>query len=275
MIPLSHPLVQDYLRVAREHPGDETLPRILLWDRLQESPEDGGGGFPAPGTPGGLDLPTVCWWYAKGSDEDEPALRTVLAVVDEMVNNGGRIDVWSAEFKRRDRPTLVRGMSEDKRIFQYFLSRDIERSTELHYTGSWRLADSNPAQQAASKCAKAVVLRDLRRRVLELYPEVEVTVRCEVSQYQYARLPTPMDEPVVALFWDNGFRLDLDTRERQSRRPIHRTEDRENRRWVYTQTLTAPDLIPPDPEAQQAERGRRMFSHMFSRGLTLPTSDSG
>lgn len=270
MIPLSHPILRDYLAAFRRQPLDSWETRVYLFERLMD---EGGVGY--VGDKDGPTLADACLWYARCDDQDEPALRMALAEMDEMLHPehpmmlisnvpltalpGGAISA-PVESKTQLRVELVRAMKEDVQLFVqavsgYFpLQNAIAARAAAAYAGmmlgnelvSAELPRDHPAAQAASNRAKAAVCRDLRRRVLALYPEVEVTLRCALSNFEYPE-PPPATKIVREFFANNGFRLDLDKRHEQFYHRIHRTEDRERRLWVYTQTLTAPDLIPPEP----------------------------
>lgn len=91
----------------------------------------------------------------------------------------------------------------------------------------------------------------LKRKMLRLFPEVRYERRCELSQYAYPKPPTFAVDPVLRPFFEgNGFLLG----NRPLERFIVRTEDRENRRWVYLQTLTPEQLLPPEPEVSSRAR---------------------
>lgn len=214
MIPLSHPILADYLAAVRFRPCYAHAFALQSLDRLQEATamlcEEGGP-----------TLADACWWYALGSDEDEAALREMLATVDEITNPDGEVVLLNDadrpfRLPMRERRELVRTMPEHMHPFTGMIT----------YPQSPKVA-----------------CRDLRRRVLRLYKEVVCEARAEISQYEYPQPPT-LTAMLADFFIQCGFRLDLDNGGAGSH-PMRRAEDRESRRWVYTQTLTAADLIPP------------------------------
>ncbi len=262
MIPLTHPVIRDYLTAARTQPADSEMVRVYLFDRLADV-----GGFGFVGDPTGPTLADACLWYARCEDEDEPALRMALAEMDEVLHPNVMEGVME-----KVRAQQVRAMSQDVQLFVNLVQQDDDVQRAIGDVASRgmidlmthgqavlpRLRGNHPAVQAAENRARATIRRDLRRRVLALYTEVEVTVQCELSRNLY-REPPILDACLAELFAVNGSRLDLDIGRSSVRREADNTP-----RWIYTRTLTAPDLIPPEPEfsAETIERARRWIGHL-------------
>ena len=227
MIQLSHPVVRDYLAAVRAgSPCDRDTVRIFLLDRLYES------GLGAVGEPNGPTLADACWWYAKGSDEDEPALREVLATLDEIVlerDPGALHLLWvmwpQCSITRGERPGVVRELG----VREYNNGARAFWNIEPVQIGDIGLLHLTPS----------LALRDLRRRALALYPEVQFRLDFSLDEREIA---LARGEDYVGLrvrhhFASHGFRVDL---------PIERIENPTFRRVEYRQTLTAPQLIPPE-----------------------------
>lgn len=181
MIPLSHPVLCDYLREWPAARDKDALAREYLLDRLCEATA-------FVGDPGGPCLADACLWYARGEDGNEEALRWALAAVDETVGRG-------------ERPEVVRGfkISSMEDMGRWFIT------CRREILGVWY----HPVR----------ALRDLRRRVLALYPEVKVPVSIDAG------------EAVAQASWYG--------------RPVCSVN--ENGQVEYKVILPAPDLIPPEP----------------------------
>lgn len=262
MIPADHPAIRDYLAEFPKADDKEACARIFLLDRLYEAT-----GF-AAGETGGVTLGDACWWYAKGRDEDEKALRWALAAVDEVISS--RLQQLWIGANERTRPAIVREMKEDIWLFVRAASTHPDVQHALQYAAATaflqmetygraevpQLARDHPAVQASEKHARAATVRDLKHRVLALYPEVRFAIRCPIAEEVFQMFRGNAYEMVMEQLRREVFRFDLGTLDR-GRCPVRCEIDHKNRRRVYTQEYAAPDLIPlerDDPKRTASPR---------------------
>lgn len=239
MIPLTHPVIHQFLAAARKGPCDSVMVRCYLFDRLTEA---GCGFF---GDPDGPSLRDACWWYARGEDEDEPALREVLATMDEMLGHTER----TAQVRpmRASADEFVRLLCRDgelQEMTQQLAERAAMEATLYGRVVVSRLLGTHPVVKNAEQRALEGTRRDLRRRVLAMYPEVKVTLLLALSYHAVTLFTYPLQDILSA----SGFRVDLDT---DGTCPIRCGKYPKRPLWLYTQTLTAPNLIAPEPNRER------------------------
>lgn len=181
---------------------------------------------------------------AKWLEQTEPSMPAKARTVDGAVLEIGFRKRWKAAGSITDDGNLV--ISTLGR--ELFLARGLPPGDDMlsRALEQYRGLETHPNIPVYPEVdrVKAITLRDRKRRVLSLFPEVKVTRQCVVGALEFPHPPRRGDVP-DAFFEMHGFRLDLDRDNNPGR--IRRTRDLANRRWVYTQTLAAPDWIAPEP----------------------------
>jgi hypothetical protein len=160
---------------------------------------------------------------------------------------------------RQERAEQVRALESDRKLFVRVLREDphllgltVQTAGVImagHSNAWWpSLPAGHPVVAAAEQKALAVTGRDLRRRVLALYPEVRIEFGCTIDfeELQYSRVP------VAVLLRDRGLRPDLDPDGPDGRlrpAPIRTRDDDVFKCRRYRQRIAAPDLVPPEAVA--------------------------
>ncbi len=179
----------------------------------------------------------------------------------------------------------VRGLTPDVDLFSRTISSDHEAITIANHQAlmlSWhgRVTVVRPDQRlkGVEARAQAVCLRDQKRRTLCLFPEVEYRRRYEVptddirEQDDVERLVKAVEERLRAQGWYmQGDRL---PRRGFGLWPLPELTIRHDdapQRIVWTQTLYAPDLIPPEPEPPLRDYQQSAVDEIV-RNMTVPAN---
>lgn len=237
---LDDPALSAAFDAAREDPGHADAAADMLAER-RPALGDVLLAFagPAPRWEGGVPKGVLWRWLKQAEPDNGVTLANVPVRPGQHLKEG--------QYRRVTRWQAVRSVKEDVQLLAITLATDEELLGGAMLAASYAhahglgpgLGRDDPRVRLATKRALAVVGRDLKRRVLGQFPEVEKKLGYEISlEARHAMAAAPSQ--IADAMRRGGFRLDL---------PISSVEALETRSYRYGQTLAAPDWIPPEGRA--------------------------